>query len=191
MKRFTILFGLLTCLARAEPVKLFDGKSLDGWVLKGAPYWSVADGVLIGESDANKHGSILWTKNDFGDFKMEFEFRFQGDIDSGVFLRHEVDQIQIGVSRSLKRDMTGSPYISKTGGYPVEAKGIKELLKPGEWNRMKIKAQGKHYIVILNGSEVLSYQSETAREKGPIGLQVHAGLEMKIEFRDLRIEVPE
>jgi hypothetical protein len=191
MKRFTILFGLLACLARAEPVKLFDGKSLDGWVLKGAPYWSVVDGVLIGESDANKHGSILWTKKDFGDFEIGFEFRFKGDIDSGVFLRHEVDQIQIGVSRSLKRDMTGSPYISKTGGYPVEAKGIQELLKPGEWNRMKIKAKGKHYIVTLNGGEVLSYQSETAMEKGPIGLQVHAGLEMKIEFRDLQIEVPE
>jgi hypothetical protein len=34
----------------------------------------------------------------------------------------------------------------------------------------------------------VKYTSDTAVEKGPIGLQVHPGRAMKIEFRNLRIE---
>ena len=112
---------------------------------------------------------------------------FEGKIDSGVFLRHEKDQIQIGISGSLKRDMTASPYIPGKG-YPVEAKGVAELLKEGEWNTMKITAKGPLYSVELNGKEVMTYTSDTALEKGPIGLQMHAGVAMKIDFRAITVE---
>lgn len=188
MKRCLLLLVLAAGLAQAAPVPLFDGKSLDGWRVEGADYWKVHDGVLVGQSDAGKKNSILWTKKEFTDFSLELEFRFSGHIDSGVFLRHQTDQIQIGISGSLKRDMTGSPYISKKRGYPVEGKGVKELLKEEEWNRMKIVVRGNKYVVSLNGSEVMTYESDTAVEKGPIGLQVHPGLVMKVEFRDVTVE---
>jgi hypothetical protein len=84
--------------------------------------------------------------------------------------------------------MTASPYIASKRGYPVEAKGIAELLKEGEWNTMKITAKGPIYKVELNGKEVMTYTSETAKEKGPVGLQVHPGKEMKVLFRDLTLE---
>jgi len=34
----------------------------------------------------------------------------------------------------------------------------------------------------------MDYTSETAKEKGPIGLQVHHGKVMTIEFKDIVIE---
>jgi hypothetical protein len=65
---------------------------------------------------------------------------------------------------------------------------VKELLKQGEWNRMRIVAKGNTYTVALNGSQVVEYLSETASESGPVGLQVHPGVRMKVEFRELSVE---
>jgi Domain of Unknown Function (DUF1080) len=177
-----------TLLSQAEPASLFNSKDLTGWKVAGADCWKVVDGALQGENDPAKKGSILWTENEFTNFVFQCGFKFEGKIDSGVFLRHENDQIQIGISGSLKRDMTASPYIASTRKYPVEAKGVAELLKEGEWNTMKITAKGSVYTVELNGKEVMTYTSETAKDKGPVGLQVHPGKEMKVLFRDLTLE---
>ncbi|MEM6916075.1 MAG: family 16 glycoside hydrolase, partial [Verrucomicrobiota bacterium] len=108
-----------------------------------------------------------------------------GTIDSGVHLRNS-DQIQIGISGSLKRDMTGSPYIPKKG-YPVEAEGVAELLKMEDWNSMTITARGMDYTVSLNGKEVMNYTSDTGLEKGPIGIQLHAKRDMGIDYRNIRV----
>lgn len=190
MKRHLLLASFLfSAIASAAPEKIFDGKSLDGWKIKGAAYWTAADGILKGESDDKKQASVLWTEKTFKDFTAEFDFRFSGDIDSGMFLRAENEQIQIGTSRSQKRDLTGSPYIGSKGKYPQEAEGVKELLKIGEWNKMKIVVKGDTYTVSLNGKQVIEYKSDTAKdEAGPLGLQIHAGVKMKIEFKDLTVE---
>jgi len=189
MKKSIIAFLFAaSAFVQAAPQPIFDGKTLDGWKIIGAETWTVEDGVIVGQNNPEKKGSILWTEKDYTDFVLQFEFKFNGKIDTGVFLRHENDQIQIGISGSLKRDMTASPYINSKAGYPVEAKGVAELLKEGEWNTMKITAKGPVYTVELNGKEVMTYTSETAKEKGPIGLQVHSGREMKILFRELTLE---
>ena len=189
MKTYTLItLFAASLLAQAEPTSLFNGKDLTGWKVAGADCWKVVDGAIDGENDPKKKGSILWTEKEYTNFVFQCGFKYEGKIDSGVFLRHETDQIQIGISGSLKRDMTASPYIAATGKYPVEAKGVAELLKEGEWNTMKITAKGAVYTVELNGKEVMTYTSETAKEKGPVGLQVHPGKEMKILFRDLTLE---
>lgn len=175
-------------LSHAAPEAIFDGKTLDGWKVKGARVWTVDDGAIIGHNGPEKKGSILWTEKKYSDFVFHAEFRYQGRVDSGVFLRHENDQIQIGVSNSLKRDMTASPYIISKKGYPTEAEGATELLKEGEWNQLKITAIGDLYTVELNGKKVMEYTSDTAKKTGPIGLQVHDGIDMKIGFRNLTLE---
>jgi len=190
VKLYPLLAALLfSHIACAAPEKIFDGKSLEGWKVEGPAYWSAADGTLKGESDDKMQNSVLWTEKKFGDFTVEFEFRFSGDIDSGIFLRDLNEQIQIGTSRSLKRDLTGSPYIGSKGKYPQEAEGVRELLKEGDWNKMKIVVKGNTYTVSLNGKQVIEYVSDTAKkEPGPLGLQIHQGVKMKIEFRGLEVE---
>jgi hypothetical protein len=188
MKQGVFLLFTAFMLNAAEPVVLFDGKSLEGWKATGADdCWQVKDAVIVGKSNEKKQGSVLWTKEVFTDFVLEAEFRFSGQIDSGFFLRNESEQIQLGVSRSLKRDMTCSPYIGKKGIYPVEAVGVDALLKTGEWNKIKIEVKGKKYIVTLNGKQVLDYTTDEALEKGPVGLQVHPGVDMEISFRNLTL----
>ncbi|WP_338289608.1 DUF1080 domain-containing protein [Luteolibacter sp. LG18] len=173
------------CVSSAFSEPLFNGKDLTGWKPDGADVWTFADSVLTGQSNSKKQGSVLWSTEKFKDFTLDLDFRFSGDVDSGVFLRTPNDQIQIGTSRSLKRDMTGSPYIGTTGKYAVEAHDVKGNLKEGEWNHFRITAKGSHYTVELNGKQVLDYSSDTAAKEGGIGLQVHPGVDMKIEFRNV------
>jgi hypothetical protein len=173
--------------ATASLPAILNGRDLTGWRVAGADYWTVADGVLIGESDAAKKGSMLYTDKPYGDVIVEGEVRFHGEIDSGFMLRKPEVQVQIGVSRSLKRDMTCSFYV---GSYPEEARAKRagELLKPGDWNRIRVQAKGDTFTVWLNGEQVSQFTSDKYREPGPIGLQIHGGVQMKVEFRDLRAQ---
>lgn len=167
--------------------KIFNGKNLDGWVApEGNIWWKAEKGILSARSGPDKKGSILWTNGEYKDFIIQMDFLFgEGTIDSGIFLRTDRQQIQIGESGSLKKDMTCSPYIPGKG-YPVEAKNIKELLKMDDWNTIKVKAEGSVYTMWLNGEQVLTYDSDTAIEKGPIGLQLHPGRDMSIDFKNIK-----
>ena len=185
----TILSFIPLCEIRAEDKfePIFNGKDLQGWeVPDNNIWWLVEDGILQVRSGPEQKGSILWTEKEYEDFVVELEFKFgAGTVDSGVHIRN-TDQIQIGISGSLKRDMTASPYIPKKG-YPVEAEGVKEILRMDDWNQMRIEVRGMEYIVHLNGKKVMSYNSETGIPKGPIGLQLHGNKEMEIDFRDIKL----
>ena len=171
--------------AQALPL-LFNGTDFTGWKLpKENLWWKINQGTLIGKSDPAEKGSILWTEKKYRDFILEFEFRMgEGTVDSGVFVRNDKEQIQIGISGSLKRDMTASPYIAGKG-YPVEAKNVSNLLRKDDWNGMKIVSQGPNYSVWLNGEHVMNYRSETAVDEGPLGLQLHPNRKMEIFFSQL------
>lgn len=174
--------------AEEATTSIFNGKDLSGWKAPEDNIWWLAkDGVLQVRSGPEKKGSVLWTEKEYTDFVVELEFLFHegGRIDSGVHLRNK-DQIQIGISGSLKRDMTASPYIPGKG-YPVEAEGVAKLLKQKDWNHLRIEAKGMTYTCWLNGQKVMTYTSETGAEKGPIGLQLHAKVDMAIDFRNIRV----
>jgi len=185
----------------------FDGEDLSKWIIKTRRgeaegtvvneidtknniWWSVENGILKVKNGPEQKGSTLWTRKTFENFRVKLKFKFiNGNIDSGIFLRgsdHLNPQIQIGVSGSLKRDMTGSPYIPKKG-YPKEAERVKSLLKMDEWNNMETESIGNRYRVWLNGEQVMDYTYEDANLKGPVGIQLHSGREMEIWYKDVEI----
>jgi hypothetical protein len=189
--RATLMLSLVcvSALAQAEELPLaFNGADFTGWVVpEDNEWWAVKDGLLEVRSDPEKKGSNLFTEKEYGNFVMQFEFKMgAGTVDSGIFMRGEHDQIQIGESGSLKRDLTGSPYIPGKG-YPKEAEGVAELLKLDDWNSMTIVAMGPTYTVWLNGKLVLNYTSKSAKKRGPIGIQLHPDRDMAMEYRDIRI----
>ena len=184
---FSILLILQSTADDGELKSIFNGKDLTGWDVPDNNIWfTVKDGVLKLENGPQKKGQTLWTSDEYENFEMEFDFKMgKGTVDSGVYVRNSREQIQIGISGSLKRDMTGSPYISGKG-YPVEAKGVKELLKLDDWNTMKICAEGKKYTVWLGGERIMTYESDSAIKKGKIGIQLHGNRVMSIEYRNLK-----
>lgn len=184
----SLILSVIFIEAQAQKMKkVFNGKTLDGWVVpENNIWWSAGKGILSVKNGPDRKGSILWTEKTYKDFVVQTDFRFgEGKVDSGIFLRNDKQQIQIGLSGSLKRDMTCSPYIPGKG-YPVEAEGVKNLLKTDGWNTMKVQAKGNEYTVWLNGEKVMTYTSENAIEEGPIGLQLHPKNEMSIDFRNIR-----
>lgn len=188
---FSLAFAFNIFSQEGEPTmkSIFNGDHLKHWkVPENNIWWSIDKGILWAKSDPDEKGSILWTKKKYTDFVVQLDFKFgEGTIDSGIFMRGDDEknpQIQIGISGSLKRDMTGSPYVPKSG-YPVEASGVKELLDPDGWNTIKAMTTGNTYKVWLNGKEVMEYKLENANLKGPIGLQLHPGRNMSIAFRNI------
>ena len=172
----------------AELPAAFNGHDFSGWKLpENNSWWTAKNGILSLKSGPNKKGSNIWTEKEYGNFIMDFDFKMgHGTVDTGVFMRTGSEQIQIGISGSLKRDMTGSPYIAGKG-YPVEGKGVKELLKPSDWNHMTIVAVGKNYTVYLNGQHVMTYDSESAIERGPIGIQLHGNRDMSADYKNIKV----
>jgi len=168
---------------------IFNGKDLSGWKVPDKNiWWKVNDGILSCKSGPKRRGSILWTEKKYKNFIIETDFRFgEGTVDSGIFLRTTRQQVQMGISGSLKRDMTCSIYVPGKG-YPKEAQGVKQLLKPRDWNTIRVKAVGGVYTMTLNGKQVLVFDGgKDAIEEGPIGLQLHGGKVMAIDFRNIRL----
>ncbi len=185
---------ILSCPSYAQTglPSVFNGEDFTGWVVpENNIWWKAGHGMITVANGPDKKGSILWTEKEYRDFVIDFEFKMgEGTVDSGIYMRNDKDQVQIGISGSLKRDMTASPYIPGKG-YPVEAEGVAELLKEDDWNKMTIVAIGQNYSTWLNGKKVMSYDSETAIEKGPIGIQLHGNREMSISFRNIHLaELP-
>ena len=182
-----------TDAATADLKPIFTGTNLAGWKApEPNPYWKIVDGVLIGENDEKLKGHILHTERAYTNFVVELEVRWSGEIDSGVMFREPELQVQFGVSRSLKKDMTGAFYLARHPinpkvGYPEagHTKGIEKIFKAGDWNRFRIEAKGDTFKVWLNGEPISQYTDARYAGGAPLGLQVHPGLKMKVEFRNI------
>jgi hypothetical protein len=193
----TLLVTSTAASSAAEPVlkPLFNGKDLANFQAEGTkPYWRIENGVLIGENDAALKGHYLWTQKEYGDFVIEFDARWKATtdrgVDTGVEMRKPKIQLQLGVSGSLRVDMTGSFYTGGKPAYPEagQAKEAKTLLKPeGEWNTFRIQAKGDTFTCWINGVKASEYTDPKFSGAAPIGFQIHGNVVMKTEFRNIRI----
>lgn len=186
-----IIAGLTNHVNAQE--KLFDGKTLNGWVCKPEAQsndWQVSKKQIVAANPHEK-GSILGTTKDFTDFDLTLDYITETDhYDTGVFLRGESHQVQIGISGSLKKDMTGCIYAPKDnkGSYPAQTDKIAEFHKVGKWNTLRIIVNGNRIQTFLNGEPFVDYEAATIPEEGPIGLQLHPGVNMKVRFKNIKIK---
>ena len=187
-----LIFTTLTLpfLALAEEPELkpiFNGKDFSGWAMSLDDKFLIEDGVIRATNDGGKGDNLLTEKTDYKNFVIELEFKLgEGNIDSGVFLRDTKEQIQIGISGSLKKDMTAQAYIPGKG-YPVQV-DAEQFIKKDDWNTLRIKVVDNTYSTWLNGEPIMkSFESDTIVDKpGTIGIQVHGNREMSLYFRNIR-----
>jgi hypothetical protein len=197
--RFSVLlaFAFAVPAFAAEPklTPLFNGKDLTNFQSDGAAeFWRIENGVLVGENNAALKGHVLWTKKEYKDFVIEFDARWKGTtprgVDTGLEMRKPRIQLQLGVSGSLRVDMTGSFYTGGKPAYPEagQAKNAKELLRPeGEWNTFRIQAKGDTFMCWINGKKASEFTDAKFNGAAPLGLQIHGNVVMKCEFRNVRI----
>ena len=191
-KLATVLAITLMLVGCDSSISLFDGKSLEGWVcdpLEQAGDWKAVDGELLGENPGEQ-ASIIWTKQKFRDFEVELDYiTLTDDYDSGIFIRGLTHQVQIGISRSLQKDMTACIYApeDKQGSYPGQTDKVTAIHKILEWNHLKVIVTGKRIQTFLNGEPMVDYTGVVLEDEGPIGLQLHGGVHMSVKFKNVKV----
>jgi len=143
---------------------LFDGKLQDtfrGWRADGMPEgWRVVDGTLVKDG----HADDLVTREQFGNFELELDWKIGKAGNSGIFYRgtREYDEIYwSGPEYQLLDDVNAEDGRNRLtaaaaayGLYAAPAGVVKPF---GEWNHTRIVIKGDHVEHWLNGQKVVEY----------------------------------
>lgn len=88
----------------------------------------------------------------------------------------------------VRVDANAQPQVIGSLG---DRQALAAFIKPGDWNEYHLIARGAVLTHILNGhvmSVVVDDDAKNRRAAGLIGVQVHVGPPMKVEFRRLRLK---
>lgn len=173
-----------------QEVKLFNGENLEGWKIYGTEKWYVEDGLLVSESGPDKGYGYLGTEENYEDFEITLEFKQEANGNSGVFIRSTVDGTMVSgwqVEVAPPGSDTGGIYESYGRGWLIKPAPEKdEVLKFGDWNKMRIVVKGDNVTSYLNGVEMVNFSDEKIGDgKGGILLQIHDGGGIKVYWRNI------
>ncbi len=166
---FIGFIALATAAWGADPVPLFDGKSLSGWLSGGKPAeagkgWVIEEGGVLHRAD---RGGDLLSEKEYGDFVLEFEWKIAEGSNSGV--KYRVAQFggrTLGMEYQVidddKHSDAKDPKRQAASFYAIFAPAEDKPLMPvGEWNKSKIVAKGTTFEHWLNGVKVLAFDTST------------------------------
>ena len=168
--------------------------------------WAFANGELV----AGDH-ETLWTKESYGDFILDLEFKVAEESNSGIFLRSgDIKNVLKALEIQVHDSADGSKYGMVAAIYDAMPPS-KPMSKPiGEWNHFTITCKGPLVSVVFNGEEVIKADLNNWPEKGknpdgtpnkcpialkdyarsgPIGLQgLHGKAQAPVWYRHLKIK---
>ena len=187
------LFLLASFNAQQEKESLFNGKDLTGWEIYGTELWYVEDGLLVCESGPDKGYGYLATEKFYKNFDLTLEFLQEANGNSGVFFRSTIEGTRITgwqCEVAPPGHDTGGIYESYGRGWLVRIEDSKEnILKAGEWNKLRIRVEGDRVQTWLNGEPMVDFTDEKiGQANGSIALQIHDGGGIKVRWRNLEIE---
>ena len=186
---------------------IFNGESLDGWVLMGkhGAGFGVTNGAIFCARDG---GGNLFTEKEYENFALRFEFKLEEGSNNGIGIRAPLDgdaaylgmEIQVLDEGAAEKGKWGKLRDEQFHGsiYGVAA-AKKGALKPvGEWNSQLIIANGRQITVVLNDVTILDVNINDIndpakiakhpglfRERGHIGFLGHNDY---VEFRNIRVK---
>ena len=209
MPRTCLLIALLLCAATAAVaeegfVQLFDGESLDGWILLGkrGDGYAIRDGSI---ACAKGSGGNLLSASEYANFVLRFEFKLESGSNNGLCVRcplgwsdmaYAGNELQI-IDNSAERYANIKPWQKHGSLYHVAPAKTGALNPVGEWNSQEVAARGSRITVTLNGTNILDV--DTKDVKDPALLAKHPGLKRKsghigflghnepVQFRNIRI----
>jgi len=161
---------------------------------------------------------IIWRGGELADFELKLEYRVSAEGNSGINYRSsEVEGVKWAM-RGYQADIDGKDQWSgqnyeERGRTFLAYRGQSVVMKPGakpeiikmlgdrvelqrkvrkeDWNEVHIVARDNLLQHFTNGvlmSEVRDEDPEKRSMKGLLGVQVHTGPPMKIEFRKIRLK---
>ena len=175
-----------------EEVSLFNGVDLTGWIIHGTEKWYVENGELVCENGPDNEYGYLSTAEYYDDFILTLEFKQESNGNSGVFFRSTLEGIIISgwqVEIAPPGLATGGIYESYGRGWLIKPDPKYENLNDGDWNSMKIMVNGDNVKTWLNSVEMISLKDEIiGKGKGSIVLQIHEGDDVKVRWRNIKLE---
>ena len=189
----SVLIILSAFIVPAKKQSLFNGKDLTGWKIYGTEKWFVEKGLLVCESGPDKQYGYLATEKFYKNFDLTLEFLQEADGNSGVFFRSTFDGTKVSgwqCEVAPKGHDSGGIYESYGRGWLKQIDEDKEnILKPGEWNTMRIRVVGDKVQTWLNGQPMVDFSDEKIGQgNGSIALQIHDGGGIRVKWRNLVIE---
>lgn len=189
---FSLMMSLLVFGGNSKWESLFNGRNLKGWKVHGTEKWYVEDAMLVCESGPDEEYGYLSTKKEYYNFELELEFLQENDGNSGVFFRSTFDGTKVSgwqVEVAPPNHDTGGIYESYGRGWLVQIPDDKEdILKMGEWNKMRIRVVGEHVTTWLNEQQMVDLKDEKiAQGRGAIALQIHSGGGIKVKWKHIKI----
>jgi hypothetical protein len=206
---YAVFLSSFALLPAAEEgfTPLFDGQTLDGWLLvygknSGRGY-IVENGSIVCPADG---GGNLLTREEYSNLIFRFEFKMEPGGNNGIGIRAPISgdiaysgmEIQIlddEHSRYKGQLQPGQRHGSIYDVVPAKT----GFLKPaGEWNEQEITANGRRITVKLNGNVIVDADLDTIKD--PAVLKKHPGLARtsgrigflghgtRVEFRNLRLK---
>lgn len=225
-----LILSLTNCMSNAQNTLtvdekeegwklLFDGTTTDGWrSYNGEEFpekgWEVKDGMLTVISQGG--GGDIITEEKYGNFELKLEWRVQKSGNSGIFYRAmeqptqpiywSAPEVQILDNENHPDAEMGEDGNRKAGSlYDLIPAKPQNANPYGEWNSVKIVAEGPKIEHWQNGEKVLEYELWTNEwyemirnskfashpefgdaRKGYIGLQDHGD---RVDFRNIKIKV--
>ncbi len=184
---------------------LFDGTNMHEWTGNTKDY-TLQDGTIT-LIPSQGSGGNLYTKNEYGNFVIRFEFQLTPAANNGLGIRTPMEgdaayagmELQILDNESpVYKDLQVYQYHGSVYGVIAAKRGF---LKPvGEWNYQEVIADGDHIKITLNGEVILDGNIREAAKNGTLDGKQHPGLFNKqgriaflghgseVKFRDIRIK---
>jgi Domain of Unknown Function (DUF1080) len=184
---------------------LFDGSGLDNWQGNTTSY-QVREGNIMVIPDGGSGGN-LYTKEEFSNFELHFEFQLTPGANNGLGIRTPTTGDAAYVGMELQILDNESPKYSSLNPYQYHGSvyGVipakRGYLKPtGEWNQEVVIAKGSLIKVILNGETIMEGDIKKASKDGTMDHNQHPGLLNKtghigflghgdvVRFRNIKIK---
>jgi len=194
----TVLFVISAASWKTEPntddgwVKLFDGKSLNGWKAAEHPAtFTVADGAIVVygerahlfyEGDVHQHS--------FKNFEFKADVMTTPGSNSGIFI-HTAYQEEGWPSKGYEIQVNNTHTDWRKTGSVYAVQDVKEApAKDNEWFTEQITVQGKKITIRINGKVINEYtEGENGRlSSGTIALQGHDP-KSKVYYKNVMIKV--
>lgn len=183
---------------------LFDGTDLSQWTSHTNEYF-VEDGCIVMRPSGGGHGN-LYSKKEYGDFILRFEFLLTPGANSGLGLRHKMVTTASGYD-GMELQILDNPAPEYANLKPYQYHGSlygwvpakRGFLKPtGEWNYQEVIARGSHITIRLNGTTILDTDirevlKDVPEDKIPRTLLyqkghiVFLGHNSVLQFRNIRV----
>lgn len=174
-------------------------------------------GQTTPETKLKANTFAIWTGGEVADFQLKVVFRLEGDNNSGVQYRSQRnpkggEYSLVGYQADIHPAANYVGMLYDEGGRGIAAErgqrvalaidGEKQTepllekaeLKPvklGEWTTLEVIARGNRLVHKINGEttvEVTDNDPENMELKGLLGLQVHAGPPMKVQYKSVKLK---